>query len=214
MAETERLSNRILKSFERHQGELAERQKLIDGTMIALMEQRERFATIARHILESVIHPRMEVLPRHFDNAVITEWQSDSDFHSICKFTHTPRFPATVTLDISLLPGESYTGVTARYDLEILPVLMEYKRDEEMTFPLDGPDEAIGLWVEEKIVEFVDIYLHLETHPLYQKDNIVSDPVCGMQISAIAATSKLEWPGRTIYFCSDVCKQAFQKEGK
>jgi YHS domain-containing protein len=214
MTDIGRLSNRILNSFERHKSEIVERQKLIDGSMKEMLERRERFAAVARQKLESVIHPRMEELLRHFDNGAITECHGDTNFHCICTFTHTPRFPATVSLDISVLPGESHTGLTTRYDLEILPVLMEYKRNDEMTFPLDAPDELVCLWVEEKIVEFIDTYLSLETHPLYQKDNIVSDPICGMQISAIAATSAVELTGHTFYFCSEVCKAAFLEKRK
>lgn len=45
---------------------------------------------------------------------------------------------------------------------------------------MDDSEEAIGQWVEERITEFIDTYLRLETHPLYQKDNIVIDPICGM----------------------------------
>lgn len=214
MEESQRLSARILSCIERHQRELAEQQKLTDSTMRELLEQRERFAAVARRIMESIIHPRMEELSRHFDNAAVTERHGGSDFHCGCDFTHTTRFPATVSFDICLLAEESGTGLKARYDLEIRPVLMEYKRDEERTFPLDDSDEAIGLWVEEKIVEFVDTYLRLETHPFYQKDNIVSDPVCGMQISVTAATSMVELTGHTFYFCSEVCKESFLKERK
>lgn len=210
--ETGPLSHIITRRLEEHQRGLAEQQKQTDNTMKELLEQRERFSAVSRCIMESVVHPRMEELPRHFDNAAITDHHGDTDFHCVCKFFHTPRFPATVSLNIGLLPGES--SLKARYDLEILPVLMEYKRDEEKSFPLDYSDEAIGMWVEEKIVEFIDTYLRLETHPLYQKDNIVIDPVCGMQISAIAATSRIESLGRTIYFCSEVCKEAFQRESK
>jgi hypothetical protein len=60
MSESRRLSDKILSSLERHQRELAEQQKLIDETMNELLEQRERFAAVARRIMESVIHPRME----------------------------------------------------------------------------------------------------------------------------------------------------------
>jgi len=214
MAEIGRLSGRIANSLERHQRELTERQKLVDGTMKELLEQRERFAVVARRILESVIRPRMEELARHFDNAAIIDSHGETDFHCVCKFAHIPRFPATAYLDISLLPGESPTSMTTHYALQIFPVLMEYKHDEDMTFPLDGPDEAIGVWVEDKMVEFIDTYLRLETHPIYQKDNMVSDPVCGMQISAAVATSRVEWSGQTFYFCSERCKGAFLKDHK
>lgn len=212
MEENGRLTHIIISRLEEHQRGLAEQQKQIDSTMKELLEQREQFGAVARRIMESVVHPRMEELLRHFDNASIVDHHGDTDFYCVCKFSHTPRFPATTSLNIGLLPGE--TSLKARYDLEILPVLMEYKRDEEQSFSMDDSDEAIGLWVEAKIVEFIDTYLRLETHPLYQKDNFVVDPVCGMQISAIAATSKIEWPGRTIYFCSEVCKEVFLEERK
>lgn len=210
MEEVGRLSNILTSRLEEHQRGLAEQQKRIDITMKELLEQRERFSAVSRRIMEAVVHPRMEELLRHFDNAAVTDHHGDTDFHCGCMFSHTPRFPATVSLTIGLLPGES--SLKASYDLEILPVLMEYKRDDEKSFPMDNPDEAIGLWVEEKIVEFVDTYLLLETHPLYQKDNMVTDPVCGMRISATDATGKVEWTGHTFYFCSEVCKEAFLKE--
>lgn len=207
MEETGRLSRIIASRLEKHQRELAEQQNQTDTRMKELQEKRERFSAIANRIMETIIHPRMKELSRHFDNAAFSEHHNDTDFHCVCSFSRSPRFPAKVSLDIGLLPGEN--ALKACYGLEILPILMEYKPHDEKNFDLNDPDKEIGLWVEEKIVEFIDTYLRLETHPLYQKDNIVTDPVCGMQISAIAATSKLEWPGRTIYFCSEVCKEAF-----
>lgn len=212
MARTKRLSDKIESCLKRHKREITESQKIVDQSMNELLKQRERFARIARRVIKSVIHPLMEEVTRHFDNAAITECHGDIDFHCVCKFTHTPRFPATVSLDLCVLPAESYTELAVRYDLEVLPMLMEYKRAEEKKFPLDGADESIGLWVEENIVECIETYLRLETHPLYQKENIVIDPVCGMQISSSAATSKIELPDRTIYFCSEVCKEAFLKK--
>jgi YHS domain-containing protein len=214
MEENQTLSAKILSCIERHQHELSEQQKLTDGTMKELLGKREQFAAVAGRIMDSVIHPRLEELKKHFDNAAISDWHGDSDFHSECKFTHTPRFPATVSFDICLLLVENSTGLKVRYDLEIRPALMEYKQDEEKDFPLDGSDEAIGLWVEEKIVGFIDTYLRLETNPFYQKENFVMDPVCGMQISAIAATLKIELTGQSYYFCSEVCKEAFLAKRK
>ncbi|MBT1074208.1 YHS domain-containing protein [Geobacter grbiciae] len=212
MAETKQLSEQIRKRLDRHRDELAERQKQIDSTMKEMLDQRERFATAAHRLLESVVHPRMVELSRQFDNAVVSDRHSGTDFHCSCDFSHTPRFPATVTLDIGLFPGEKGEGVTVRTTLDILPTLMEYKRNDETTLPLEGSDEAVGRWVEEKILEFVDTYLRLETHPLYQKDYIVVDLVCGMPISATAAPCRIELHGRALYFCSEHCKDAYLKE--
>lgn len=215
MAKRGRLSDKILCCLKRNQRDLAKKQELTDESMSELLEQRERFATFARRIIESVIHPLLEEVTILFNNASVIEYCGNNDFHCICKFAHTPRFPASVSLEFSLLAAKSNTELTARFDLEIRPAMMEYTRNEEKNFPLDDADVAIGLWVEEKIVECVDTYLHLETHPLYKKENMVIDPVCGMRISSDAARSKIERPHRrTIYFCSETCKNTFLKEDK
>lgn len=206
------LADRIVDRLERHRRELEQRQGKVDDSMKKLLEERERFAVIARRIEATVIVPRMEELPRHFSHATIGTSHVNGAFSTYCTFAHTLRFPATVTVAIALVPGNRPTEVTARYDLDIKPELMEYRRSSEAHFPADAPDETIGAWVVEMILDFVDTYLRLETHPYYQKENTVTDPVCGMQISAIAAPSSIEMPDRTIYFCSELCKETFLKQ--
>ncbi len=210
MEKKTRLTERILVRFEQHQQELAEKQQQLDESMKALLEQKNRLAVTAKRRIETVVHPMMQELLEHFDNGKVEVQLNDDYFGCVCEFAHTPRFPATVRFGIALLPGNE-TCFTARSDLNILPVLMEYTRNNEELFPLDGDDEAIASWVEERILEFIDTYLRLETHPLYQKDNAVIDIVCGMHIPFTAATSSVVRDGRTFYFCSEHCKEAFNK---
>ena len=87
---------------------------------------------------------------------------------------------------------------------------MEYNRNAEENFPLDCGEELLVGWVD-GIFEFIDAYLHLESHPFYQKDNTVIDIICGMHIPSTSATSTAERDGRTFYFCSEQCKEAFIK---
>lgn len=210
-----RLAGRIQERIKQHQEDTQQKQLQTDIRMKALLSQRERFDNTARRILASVVLPRIQELSSHFDNATVLPLDERADISCTCQFPHSARFPATVTFSIAFFPGDNYKNLDVHSSLEILPMLMEYKRNDERSFSVDTYDEeAIGLWVEEKILDFVEIYLQLQTHPLYQKENIVTDPVCGMQISAIEATSKLEWSGRTIYFCSEVCKDAFSKKDK
>ena len=211
MKGTSRLTERILSRLGQHRDELAEKQQQLDVKMKEMLEQRERLAVVAGRKIETVILPRMEELARHFDNAKVEVLHADPDFNCVCEFTHTPRFPATVRLGIALLPGNN-EALTARYDLNILPVLMEYNRNVEEIFPLENDKEALAGWVEDRILDFVDAYLRLETHPLYQKDNTVIDIVCGMRIPSTSATSTVERHGRLFYFCSEHCKGTFVKE--
>jgi YHS domain-containing protein len=41
---------------------------------------------------------------------------------------------------------------------------------------------------------------------------MAKDPVCGMDVDEKRAAGKSEYQGRTYYFCSPGCKQAFDKE--
>lgn len=204
------LAEKILHRFEQHRQELAEKQQQLDENMKELLEQKDRLAVGAKRRIEAVILPMMQELLQHFDNGKVEVQQSDDYFGCVCEFAHTPRFPATVRFGIALLPGNE-SRYAVRSDLNILPVLMEYNRNSESLFPIDGDDETLSAWVEERILEFVDIYLRLETHPLYQKDNTVTDIVCGMHIPFTAATSSVLRDGRTFYFCSEHCKEAFVK---
>jgi len=47
-----------------------------------------------------------------------------------------------------------------------------------------------------------------------EEKHLVTDPVCGMQIEPVAAYSKLEYEGRTAYFCSKHCEEEFKKNPK
>jgi YHS domain-containing protein len=41
---------------------------------------------------------------------------------------------------------------------------------------------------------------------------MVTDPVCGMKIDADEATGTVEHEGRTFFFCSEACREAFQAD--
>ena len=211
MKKTSSLAERISNRFEQHRHDLVDKQQQLDSRMKEMLEQRERLAAIAKSQIESVVLPRMEELARHFDNAKVHVVNIGANSTCIAEFAHTPSYPAVVKLGISLLPGDN-ASLTARYDLSILPELMKYNRNVEEVFPLAGEGEDLASWVEDRILDFINTYLCLETHPLYQKNNTVLDIVCGMRIPAASATSRVERQGRTFYFCSDHCKEVFLKE--
>lgn len=39
-----------------------------------------------------------------------------------------------------------------------------------------------------------------------------TDPVCKMEISEDTAEAAFEYKGRTYYFCSEACKESFEKD--
>ncbi len=40
---------------------------------------------------------------------------------------------------------------------------------------------------------------------------MTKDPVCGMDINESQTKAKMDYQGQTYYFCSDSCKQKFEK---
>lgn len=206
------LSDRILKRFEQHKADLVGKQQQLDGEMKELLEQRGRMDAVSKGMMDKIILPRAEELASHFENAEVEVLHTGSGYTCVCKFAHTPQFPATVRLGIGVSPSD--TGhLTVRYDLSILPVLMEFRRDTEEVFSPDN-ENSIARWVEDRILDFIDDYLRLESHPLYQKDNAVIDIICGMQISSTSAAGVVELHGESFYFCSEHCKEAFVRKNE
>jgi len=56
-------------------------------------------------------------------------------------------------------------------------------------------------------------YVPEEVRGLAEK-RLVTDPVCGMKIEPESAYSKVDYGGRTIYFCSKICEEEFRKNPK
>ena len=40
----------------------------------------------------------------------------------------------------------------------------------------------------------------------------VTDPVCGMQFNEEKAVAKVEYQGKTYYFCTEACRKQFDEE--
>lgn len=207
----ESLSNKIQQRLEQHSRQLTEQQQQLDVEMKTALDNQELFATEANRILTAIVTPKVEELARHFENATLAAHEPRREHGCFCFFAHSLRFPATVSLSFTMAPGETQNVLKVIYNLEILPVFMAYRRNDTLQATFDD-DERITAWVEDRILEFLDTYLKIETHPLYQKDNLVLDPVCGMRIPMNSAPSMIELDSQTIYFCSDHCKETFLKE--
>lgn len=214
MADIGKFSEKIQRRLFLQEKEKAQKLLQVDTQMKQMLEKRESFNSAARRILTSVVYPRMQELSRNFENSKLKEPEKVEGFQCICEFSPTERFPATVSLDIALSPSGYYERLEIHYGLEITPALMEYMRYDGRTFNLESSsvEEEIAQWVEAKLFEFIETYLLLEVHPEYQKENYVTDPVCNMRFLVAHAANKIEQEGRTIYFCSEVCKESFLKE--
>ncbi len=169
-----------------------------------------QFNEAASRVMRDIIRPRMEILTSQFDNATLTDSDEQQNLRCVCVFGRTARYPAETRLDIGIGHDGEIENLLLSYNLQILPVFIRFDRHDEMACPLDEVDDnRFAAWVENKIEQFVDTYLSLEHSPQYQRENLVTDPVCGMTINKTVATSQAKHQGKAHYFCTEDCHRAF-----
>ncbi len=45
-----------------------------------------------------------------------------------------------------------------------------------------------------------------------EEQEMPTDPVCGMEVSERGAAGRVEYQGKTYYFCSDSCREEFTED--
>ncbi len=183
-------------------------------TKMAEIEARHaRFNPLADELMTTVIDSRMEKLASFFDNADLLERNEAGNHCRVCRFNHSPRYPATVKLTLSVAHDTEIKNLLLLYDLEIIPIFFQFERHDEATFSVDVPDQQrIAEWIDEKILAFVDTYLQLEQTDQYQQSSLVTDPVCGMRFRRSIASEETEHAGHMYCFCSHGCHEKFMSD--
>ncbi len=210
MADVSTLLNRIDAEF----AAIGDKIKKAQSEQVQLYTERqkrlEEFGRVLDRIRD-VCRPRLELLVKKFGDKVKvtprvvpgtreTSFEFQSDLARI-----VVKFSASADRDIR--------NVILNYDLEIVPVLIQFDSHSQIAFPLDAIDEeAIGRWVDERIISFVHSYLSLHESNYYMKDFLVEDPVVGVQFPKFAAGATLEWQGQTYYFIGEETRRDFEKQ--
>jgi hypothetical protein len=159
--------------------------------------------------LSDVWKPRLEALVQRVGDRVkvtphlaATSREVSLDFQSDLARIRL-RFSATTDHDVRML--------ILSYDLEIVPVLMEFDAHRDAAWPLDTLEEdAIGDWIDDRIIEFVQTYLSLHENQYYLKDHMVVDPVAGVRFPKFAAAAMVERDGKKFYFIGDDTRLEFE----
>lgn len=162
--------------------------------------------------LRDVWKPRLEVLMQKFGDKVTAKPSLAPssrnvalDFQSeVAKIRM--RFQATTDHDIR--------KIILHYDLEIIPILMQFDSHAELEMPIDAIDrEAIGRWIDERILSFVQTYVSLHENQYYLKEQMVQDPVSGTRFPKFSAGATLERDGKKYYFISEESRREFESKG-
>jgi YHS domain-containing protein len=119
---------------------------------------------------------------------------------------------ARVDLRLSVFTDSDVRNVIVIYDLDIVPILMKFESHNEISFPLNAVDrQALGQWIDDRIVGFVRTYLALHENQYYLKGHMVEDPVAKIQFPKYAAGATLERDGKMLYFIDEQTRDEFVK---
>lgn len=174
-------------------------------------ERQKRLEAFEQRLetLSDVWKPRLEALIERFGDRVKAAPHLASsgrdvtlDFQSDLARIHL-RFSAATDRDVRQL--------ILNYDLEIIPTLIQINAHQHAEWPLDAIDEqAIGDWVDDRIVEFVQTYMSLHENEYYLKEHMVVDPVAGVRFPKFAAAATVEWEGKKYHFIGDETRREFE----
>jgi YHS domain-containing protein len=192
---------------------VGERQRLERDRMVQHMNELEmrcqRYTEVADRLVQNVIGPRVERLARCFENAKVPVDRLGRHT-ALVEFEHTPRFPATASLEFGITRDKDARVLEVVYRLQIRPAYISFKGEDRLCIPVDEvKDEAVTAWVETRLLDAVDTYLQLETADPYQADNQEIDPVCLMRFPRSQASAELEYHGLRYYFCVLACRDRF-----
>ncbi|MFO0817759.1 MAG: hypothetical protein U1A77_07455 [Pirellulales bacterium] len=173
--------------------------------------KEERLARFIRLLdeLRDLCRPKLEALAAQFKDVVkvepeITPSQRQATFAFESPLAH-------INLRFRIVPDNEVRRVVVTYDLEILPIFIDFERHSEIVFPLEQVDHAaIAQWLDDRIVAFVKVYLSLYENEYYLKDHMVEDPVVHVRFPKFLAGAKLDCNGQTYYFIDEATKKEFE----
>jgi hypothetical protein len=208
MADVESLTRRIDAEFSALDDRM---QRARAEQLEAYHAREERLAAFEKLLAElpEIWKPRWAALLQHFagrvkvtPNITSTNRGATLDFQSNL---------AKIRLRLSASTDREVRNLVLDYNLEILPILMQFDSHQQAEWPLNALDrQAIANWIDDRIVDFVRTYLSLQENEYYLKEHMVEDPIAGVRFPKHAAASTLDWSGKTHYFIGDETRRAFE----
>lgn len=176
----------------------------------ARQKRLEQFGQVCQR-LQGVWGPKLQALVDRFrDKVQVTPNVSPTQREATLEFQSSL---ARIKLKFSASTDREARRLVLDYQLDLIPVLMQYKQHDHAEFPLEGIDDsAVGSWIDDRIVDFVETYLALNENEYYLKEHMVEDPVAGVRFPKFAAAASLDLNRRTYYFISEETRSEFARE--
>jgi YHS domain-containing protein len=174
-------------------------------------ERQKRLAQFEKLLAElpAIWQPRLEALTQRFgDKVKVTPKISSTGRAAHFEFQSQL---ARIQLRLSAATDRDVRKLVLDYNLEILPILMQFDSHKQAEWPLDAIDrQAIGNWIDDRLVDFVKTYLALHQNEYYLKDHMVEDPIAGIRFPKLAAAATVERGGKTYYFIGEETRREFE----
>jgi YHS domain-containing protein len=172
-------------------------------------QRLEKFEKLLDQLRE-IWNPRLEALAKKFDQRVSVHPHVEPGRRS-ATFEFQSEL-ARIKLRFGVAPDPDVQNVSFTYDLEVIPILMKFESHAEIEFPLDKVDNAaLGRWIDDRIVSFVQTYLAIHENQYYLKDHMVEDPIAKVRFPKYAAGATWEQQGKTYYFIDETTLKSFQQ---
>lgn len=155
--------------------------------------------------------PRLEAFVKRAGERVsVTPSKSETRRAARLEF-RSPK--AYITLTFSVAPDQELKNAVMEYDLKIVPVVWRFNSHAEFSTPVSAPDyPAMTKWLDDRIVEFVELYIHIHEGELFEKAEYVEDPVAKVKFPKFAAGATLDHGGQTYFFIDNTTKAEFAKQ--
>ena len=174
-------------------------------------ERRKRLAAFEKQMeaVPPVWEPRLKALQQRFgDQIKVTPVLTSTSREVTMEFQSEL---ARIRLRFSAATDRDIRKLILNYDLEIIPVFLQFDSHAEVEWPLDTLDmQKAADWLDDRIVDFVRTYLSLHENEHYLKEHLVEDPVAGVRFPRHAAATSLTWGGKTYYFIGEETRREFE----
>jgi YHS domain-containing protein len=158
-----------------------------------------------------IAKPRLEALAKRAAERVKVT-PSTSETRRSARFEF--RAPeASITLTFSVAPDKEIKNAVVEYDLRIIPVLRKFNSHAEFSTPIAAFDaDGTAKWLDDRIVEFVELFIEMHEGEVVEKAEYVEDPIAKVKFPKFAAEATLEHNGQTYFFIDDRTKAEFARQ--
>lgn len=212
MTDVSRLRNRIDETLNHAKEKVQAQQQEILNEVLERKKRLEAYSAAQARVVE-VTKPRLQALAE-WSGVRATVTPTLSETHRACLFDfHSPK--AQISLNFAMAPDLHVNNLIITYDLKIVPVLWRFRAHDEYCTPIENLDlDGISEWLDDRIVEFVELLITIHESEFYEKAEYVEDPVAKVKFPKFAAGATLEANGQTLYFINNETLAQYQSQAR